>query len=572
MPGYFGVISISQAQSDPKLVNPESFTDLNFDIFKFKNGWIKRFVVPKFLDDKLFGEINDLFICTDGVFLNSRELCNEYGTNSNLSLFSRIFNKLGKHSFLNEFRGDFAGAIYQKTSEKLSLFTNQLGSKPVYYFFDQGTETLIFSTELKIVSSLMKLLGFSVSISQEGAWCLLTFGFMLDDRTLINGVKKIPPGTILEFDGSINFIQYFSLKNNSSKNINKNEIIDELHQRFSIAVQQEFNKDIEYGFSHVATLSGGLDSRTSLAYALALGFNRPLAITCSTDEYSDQKIAQRISFDWNCEFFYYSLGNGMYLQDINSPVFANDGLVFLTGSAHILAMIKRIQFKNFGLLHTGLIGDGVLGTLIKGPFQQKKNPFAGAGSTLFCNIVNEMAINSWSKYENDELFIFANRIINGVFNGFTTIHHFTDFSSPFLHIDFLNYALQIDPIFRYKNNIYLNWLQKKMPHELNYKWERTGFKPMTPSFLVNGKRIINGVRKKFFGQGRLDNMVPLDYWYRENSYLSSSWQAYFDQNINRLSNLPDIQKAAKKLFKVGHCNEKGQVLTLLSAMELLNIA
>jgi len=55
-------------------------------------------------------------------------------------------------------------------------------------------------------------------------------------------------------------------------------IIDELDNLFVEAVKAEYDKDIEYGFKHVSTLSGGLDSRTNLLTAHRLGYKDVLCL------------------------------------------------------------------------------------------------------------------------------------------------------------------------------------------------------------------------------------------------------------------------------------------------------
>lgn len=572
MPGFYGIFSKSLKVNDIDLIISNPNTPLQQDIHKVENGVIKRFVLPKFLGDRLFSENDVLFVCTDGTILNSNDLRQSYGISNNLNLFSELYKK-GINFLVNELRGDFCGVLYDKESSNIHIFTNHLASKPVFYFLDEKTSTLVFATELKVVVKILRQLGYRIQLSEEGAWCLLTYGFMIEDRTLVQGVKKLLPGTILSFENFVTKIQsYFSLRNEPDCSLNQNDIIDGLHERFSVAVDQEYRKDIEYGYGHVATLSGGMDSRTSIAYALGLGYRRPLAVTCATDNYPDQKIAQQIALDWGCEFLFYSLGEGDYLKNITAPVYANDGLVFLTGSAHVLALLTRLQSRTLGMMHTGLVGDGVMANFLKAPLHQKKNPYGGSVSSLLRVYVEDIARSAWNKYENDELFLFANRAINGVFNGYMAIQQFTDFASPFLHVDFLNFALSIEPKYRYHSYIYLKWVDKWKREVLNYKWERTGFKPNAMPILVQSRRIIRGLRKKITGQQRLDNMVPLNYWFRTNQSLREVWQDYFEHNIGRLSHYPEIEKATRKLYSEGSCQEKGQALTLVAACQLHDLA
>ncbi len=347
MPGFMGIVS------DKVHGFPEDF-DLSFPVLtsrkeetkRFENAWFKRSIIDKFINDKVYNEDRDLFICSDGLMLNARELRNKYGCEDNFHLLKSLYRN-SPSSFPSELRGDFDGVIYDKNLNAWALYTNHIGSKWVFYYFDKEAKCFVFGTELKMVVAGMRALGIEPELSEEGAYFLLTFGYMLGDYTLVKGVKKLSPGTTLTLKNwELESEEYYRLRNTPYIEDSEDKIIKTLDELFREAIKAEYDKDLEYGYRHVATLSGGLDSRMNVCYARKLGYKDILNITFSQSNYLDEQIAKKIASDWGYDFLFYSLDNGNYLRDVNKPVTANDGLILFSGSGHGLSINDLINWKD----------------------------------------------------------------------------------------------------------------------------------------------------------------------------------------------------------------------------------
>ena len=159
MPGFMGIVS------DRVLSFSEEF-DLSFPVLtsrkeetkRFENAWFKRSIIDKFIDDKVYNEDRDVFICSDGLMLNARELRNKYGCEDNFHLLKSLYRN-SPSSFPSELRGDFDGVIYDKNLDSWTLYTNHIGSKWVFYYFDKEAKCFVFGTELKMVVAGMSLSG-----------------------------------------------------------------------------------------------------------------------------------------------------------------------------------------------------------------------------------------------------------------------------------------------------------------------------------------------------------------------------------------------------------------------------
>lgn len=539
------------------------------------NCWFKRSIVNKFINDKIFVDKSDLFICTDGTLLNATSLMTNLKLKDRFELLSHLYNQ-DPSTFPLHLRGDFSGALYDKKQDAWILFNNHIGSKPIFYYFNEFNGDFIFGSEFKMVLSGMRSIGITPIINEIGAYCLLSFGYMLGDHTLVKNIKRLPPGSILRYQKEcINIIQYYQINNTPYIDLSNEKIIEELDNKFRYAVRAEYEKDLEYGYKHIVTLSGGLDSRMNVCYGRKLGFSNLLTICFSQSNYADEEIAKQIASEWGYGFLFSSLDNGNYLKEIDTHIQVNDGLVLYSGAAHVYSMLRLINWTPYGLLHTGQIGDLIMGSYLYDPTHLSVNESSlkkiAYSTKLLKRIPDEIISNIQNKYPNDEIFAFYERCVNGVFNGYRVIEQYSEFSSPFLHVDFLEYAMRIHPKKRYKEKIYIDWIKKKAPEAAGYIWEKTGFPIATSEWKIFILRAIKQIRRKIQGPSPKDSMNPFDYWYKTNSDLRKFFEDYFTQHIILLDKYPQLKEDARYLFEEGNTLEKTQVLTLLAAVKMHNL-
>jgi len=564
MPGFVCIISDQELNTDNLDIKIPTLAGILNEKRSFVKGWVKWYAVSKFMDDKVFAEDVDRFICMDGVILNSRQLRNEYAAKDSFDLYARMFAKCGA-GFVREFRGDFVGIVHDKRGDAWHAFTNHIGSKPIFYFFDEVKRTLIVGTELKMVVAGMRQMGYSPEIDAAGASCLLAMGWMLEDYTLIKTVKRLPAGAILTYkEGKIEIERYYRLATSPIIEDDEEQILAELDFRFGEAVRAEYEKDIEYGFRHIATLSGGMDSRISLHYARKLGYRDILCIAFSQNDAPDERISRRLASDWKCEYLFLSLDNGTYLQDIDSPVIANDGLILYSGSAHALRIERLINWQEFGLFHHGQLGE------ILGDYKETKDTPVVKGAQFldirksFFTILDPVR----ERYDSDYLFTFYNRGINGMLNGAITVSNFTDAVSPFSYLEFVEYVSRIPESLCRHRRLYKNWMRRYAGEAANYPWERTGL-PVTAGEYQDVLFIyLRAIKRRLLGSRSKVSTNPFEYWYRTNPELRNALQDYYIKGLPLLDCHPDIKRDVQLLFETGNVENKTQALTLLAAVKV----
>jgi len=284
----------------------------------------------------------------------------------------------------------------------------------------------------------MATLGYTPYLNREAAYCLLTFGHMLSDLTLVEGVKRLPAGSILMYhDGELSINQYYRLTSNPPISDSEHECVHKIAREIAKAVYMEYAKDLEYGYHHLATLSGGLDSRTSITFAKKLGFNNITCFTYSQSNYLDEKIAKKIARENNINWIFFPLDYGNHLiKYMDNVINLNGGLVFYSGICNLYPWLRKLPLEKYGLLHTGILGGEIFGEYIayspRKKYQSLRYFLSGECSGKLLRKISYLVDNELSKFDNPELFKFYNIGVNAQLMNVHVINQFIDTVSPYL--------------------------------------------------------------------------------------------------------------------------------------------
>lgn len=162
--------------------------------------------------------------------------------------------------------------------------------------------------------SFLKQNSLPYNLCVDNAYLLLTYGYMLEDRTLCEQIKKLEPGCYLTFEGGkAEQHIYCLLDNTPDTSITEAAALEMLDEGFRKAIQMQFDKDAEYGYKHLVALSAGLDSRMVNLVAHEMGYTRQLNATFSQSDYWDQKVPMQIASDLGHEWIFKALDGGWWL-------------------------------------------------------------------------------------------------------------------------------------------------------------------------------------------------------------------------------------------------------------------
>ncbi|WP_343486615.1 asparagine synthase-related protein [Allomuricauda sp. d1] len=539
----------------------------------YKDIYLENFSNNKFENDSLFTETTDYIIVLKGVILNQKALLkpNLNWEETLIELYLREGNE-----FFKKFKGSFCGALYDKKKEKWLVFTDHIGSRDLYYY--KKGDTYFISSEINEIYAFLKANNRSYGFNIAAAYNLLSYGYMLGNKTLCEDIHKIMPGNYLRVeDGSTDMTNYYQLpKSKLEGDINEDEVIEILDTKFREAIRLQFDKDREYSYKHLVTLSGGLDSRMVAWVAHEMGYVNQINLTFSQSDYLDETIAKKIAADLKHEWIFKALDNGNFLKDIDEITKISGGHVLYYGLAHSHSIYKYINSDILGMTHSGQLGDVVIGSYIG---RLNNEDLKTLGGKFSKGIEGKNPTNtSFDSFEDLELAMLYQRGLNGINEGLKIGQINSETISPFYDVDFMEFCLDIPIKNRMNHGIYLKWLLSKYPEAANYKWEKINRKPSTKQVSINYKgrqmplrnatsAVLHKLGLKSSARSTKNHMNPLEYWYNTNNDLRTFQDTYFKVNIERITDR-ELKSDCQNLYNSGNAIEKNQVLTLLSAIKL----
>ena len=198
---------------------------------------------------------------------------------------------------VNHLDGMFAFAIWDKPSKKLFIARDRMGIKPLYYNLTNKAFTFASNSQALLTQNLDKSVN-PIALQQQ----LSLHGVVPAPNTIINGIKKLKPGTyiVLSEKGDIKEQAYWHPSaTRPGGNVLEEDYIARTHELLTAAVTKRMAaSDVPIG----VLLSGGLDSSLIVALlkeaghrdirTFSIGFEDIDDESGSEFEYSDQVVSK----------------------------------------------------------------------------------------------------------------------------------------------------------------------------------------------------------------------------------------------------------------------------------------
>jgi len=198
---------------------------------------------------------------------------------------------------VNHLDGMFAFAIWDTSSKKLFIARDRMGIKPLYYNLTNKAFTFASNSQALLTQDLDKSVN-PIALQQQ----LSLHGVIPAPNTIINGIKKLKPGTyiVLSEKGDIKEQTYWHPNATRPEgNVSEEDYIARTHELLTAAVTKRMAaSDVPIG----VLLSGGLDSSLIVALlkeaghrdirTFSIGFEDIDDESGSEFEYSDQVVSK----------------------------------------------------------------------------------------------------------------------------------------------------------------------------------------------------------------------------------------------------------------------------------------
>ncbi len=525
----------------------------------------------KFFRDAIQYEDDRYRIQTGGVFTTIH-------TKAKDSLAKHII--LGYESkgetFVKEFRGSFTVYLYDKSKELHLIYTNHSGDKRIFYFHQQ--DTIIVSNSVKQITSLLKENNIIFSLDRDAAYFSLTYGYLFGNRTIVSGITRLKAGQYLKIANQQMAIRsYHNLDNIPDRELSLQDGLEQADVLFKQAISREFEKDREYGFTPLCSLSGGLDSRMTTWVAHEMGYTDMNNLTFAKSGSPDMTIAEQIIKKLNHQWIFLELDDARFMTELEELTRISEGAISYLTISHGKYAIDQVDFSNFGVMHTGQLGDVIMGSFCT------TNEY---GTPMFLratsnHLIHKLPAEELDQYGNLELMLFQNRAFNCALSGNLSIQQYSEVTSPFMDVDYFDFCMTIPLEFRTHHRLYKQWILQKYPGAAAYKWEKLGRKITAKTISIRGKDvtisnlpdfIVKGIRYNLDREGyrrRGDNqgMNPFQYWYNTNETVHQYIEQYFRENIDLILD-KEIRQDCEHLFTTGNIYEKAMVISLLAVIKL----
>lgn len=221
----------------------------------------------------LFNEDQSVAVVCNGEIYNFRELRKElksqghtFATGSDTEVIVHLYEEYGIDC-VKRLSGMFAFALWDTRRRRLFIARDRLGIKPLY--LARNSDRLIFASELK---SILEYPGFPRELNRAAVQEYLALGYVPAPLTILNGVEKLNPGSMLVADeNGIQITQYWDAKHDSSGDESETDWIKSIRTTVEDAVVSQMVSDVPLG----AFLSGGVDSSAVVAF-MARHSDRPV--------------------------------------------------------------------------------------------------------------------------------------------------------------------------------------------------------------------------------------------------------------------------------------------------------
>ncbi len=524
-------------------------------------------LLNKFPDDQILIE-NDEYVSFLNGYIHNKADYNRGTSMDWPTAFSRALQQdVGE--CIKKLRGGFCGYFYDKRADIVILYTDQSVVKPVYYYMD-GDKWML-SDRMDYMVEVLKANQISYDFNPLAAKYMLTYGYMIDDSTFIKQIHRLLPGMYVCIEkGQASLTRYHMIKDEGI-DVSETEAVEIIDRAFREAIRREFEKDREYGYRHLVDLSGGLDSRMVSWVAHEMGYTDQVNVTYSRMGYRDEKISKQIAAYLGHEYVFKPLDDVKWMYDIEETTSLNNGSALysgITGGARMLALLRTEQF---GIEHTGMIGDLVVGSLYHDKAFSYGAPVFGknAYSGMLQYQFDEALLKG---YPCQEMFGIYTRGMLGAASSYIIRQNFVETSSPFMDVDFLDATFSVPFDYRNHHHIYMKWIHEKYPKAAEFGWEKWG--GVRPKENLIFARKIKTTQRLFiqaactaFHIQNKDNMNPLDYWYDKNRDLQKFYEEFYKNGINTQILDEELRKDISMMFQTGNVTDKGMALTVLAMIK-----
>lgn len=272
---------------------------------------------------------------------------------SQAQLLLQIYETFGD-AFVRELNGAFLIAIWNADQRELLLINDFLGQHLLYY--TQYNNRVAFSS---LANVLLADPALPRRIDELAITEFIFWEMVLRDRTFLQDVRLLPPGSILKVrDGQVCIQNYWQLRFADEYSLRPRQ---EYFDQFDFLLKQSIKRQAPTTERVGINLSGGLDSRTVLGLvSTILPLKQIQSFTFGLPDSDDVMLAAELARMAGTNHHSREFNAGFLFSIIDKALRLTDGM---SNCVHFHAMtLLPEQSQLVDLIYTGYLGDTVLST------------------------------------------------------------------------------------------------------------------------------------------------------------------------------------------------------------------
>lgn len=221
---------------------------------------------------------------------------------------------------LNQLKGMYAFAVWDRQEKSLSLVRDKMGVKPLYYYLDE--EKIIFASEIRAIlaSGLVPK-----RVNKDAVLEYFSYQSVSFPLTMIQGIYQLQAGSCLKLqNGKSSFEHFWTVfdHNQTYDYADTKEVKKHIYDLLSNSVQKRLVSDVPVG----AFLSGGIDSSIVVGIMAEVCGIKPdtFNISFGEKEYDEAEYANIIARKFNTNHTTIQLSPDVMLSELENALTAMD--------------------------------------------------------------------------------------------------------------------------------------------------------------------------------------------------------------------------------------------------------
>ena len=279
----------------------------------------------------------------------------EYRTRSDTETVLHLYRRHGT-AFVEQLRGMFAIAVWDREARTLVLARDRFGVKPLYYVH-AADGTLWFASEIK---ALVEGGAVRPALNEAAFPDFLANHAPSGNDTLFAGVRRLPPGHVLTWrNGAIEMHRYWDLPIGEGEHARRShrDLIAEYGERFTEAVRLRLMSDVPLGMF----LSGGIDSSaiTAVMSTLVQEPIKTFSVAFAEREANEFAYARQVAARYRTDHHEVVLGRDEFFSLVPQLLWQEDEPMAHPSSVALFA-VSRLAAQQVKVVLTGEGSDETL--------------------------------------------------------------------------------------------------------------------------------------------------------------------------------------------------------------------